>query len=535
MVSVTPKTRTITNGTANDGSVVEQSFYELYNNDQSLATEVNNIETGTYSFTGVKTFGNGLKTDTITDNSGNGIAVNNAILQNGYANLSSVRGTINSVDTTNDVLTTLSAHSLNAGDAVKVRVIQGGALPGGIVATTTYYASVPTSTTLSLYDNYTDAVGAGSTGKLDITSVGSGIIQLIGAPLSSKEGDFWLDGTGAKVRVNGSSLTIGAYPTGFHGSAAPVYSSSTQFTVANIRERDSSDAVNITKNTSTTVDISTTGLNGLAQSSNLTGTIAYANASATVTGTGTAFTSNFKAGDTIWDQSNSVAVGVVSSVGSDTSITLTSSFSGTGHSGATFRRGTRTASSRWYLYAISDGVTPGLILSNRNVAGGDTLVDLPSGYNYSRQLIFDLYLDGSSNIRPFMAYRGDKYTDIIFRDFDTGYSVLVSGNSTSAFTNPGGGTNINLSAYVPPVSKAAFLNGQIAYSSGSGTWGFYLKNPDGASTAGMLMAWCNSVGQSLGTFNNVLMPLNNSQQVAYRVDGNLASLYVYGYRITEIP
>jgi hypothetical protein len=40
-VSVTAKSRTISNGTANDGSVVEAEMVELYNNDATLATAIN--------------------------------------------------------------------------------------------------------------------------------------------------------------------------------------------------------------------------------------------------------------------------------------------------------------------------------------------------------------------------------------------------------------------------------------------------------------------------------------------------------------
>lgn len=42
-VSVTAKSRTITNGTANDGSIVEAEMVELYNNDSALATGVNAV------------------------------------------------------------------------------------------------------------------------------------------------------------------------------------------------------------------------------------------------------------------------------------------------------------------------------------------------------------------------------------------------------------------------------------------------------------------------------------------------------------
>ena len=45
MVSITPKSRSISNGTANDATPVEQNFTELYNNDTTLANAVTSLET----------------------------------------------------------------------------------------------------------------------------------------------------------------------------------------------------------------------------------------------------------------------------------------------------------------------------------------------------------------------------------------------------------------------------------------------------------------------------------------------------------
>jgi hypothetical protein len=45
MVSITPKTRTIVNGTPNDATPVETTIGELYNNDQTLATALTAVET----------------------------------------------------------------------------------------------------------------------------------------------------------------------------------------------------------------------------------------------------------------------------------------------------------------------------------------------------------------------------------------------------------------------------------------------------------------------------------------------------------
>lgn len=56
MTTVTAKSRTISNGTIPDAVPVEANFTELYNNDQTLATAVTNLESGSMTISGTKTF-----------------------------------------------------------------------------------------------------------------------------------------------------------------------------------------------------------------------------------------------------------------------------------------------------------------------------------------------------------------------------------------------------------------------------------------------------------------------------------------------
>ncbi len=284
--------------------------------------------------------------------------------------------------------------------------------------------------------------------------------------------------TQAATKGYTDTLVATTFPTGYRGSAPPVYASSTTFTVAFLRDRNSADDGNIAKATSTTVDITTTGLNGIARSTaNLTGTIAYNNASATVTGTSTTFTTDLVVGDTLYDQTNSVAVGVVLTIASNTSLTLAAAFSGTNRTGASYRRGARFANSRWYLYAITDGTTKGLILSNRNVAGGQTLVDLPSGYTKSRQQPVWWALDGSSNLinqfcaagwpyRPEWRYAGARVAQTVntaggaFVDCDATFRLLSAG--TAAYASPG---TITVSTLCPPIARELIYNWGLTSSS----------------------------------------------------------------------
>lgn len=324
--------------------------------------------------------------------------------------------------------------------------------------------------------------------------------------------------------------TVNPYPTGYRGSAPPVYASTSTFTVAYIRERDASDLYNITKATSTTVDMGTTGLNGIARStSNLTGTIAYTNASTTVTGTSTAFTTDYKVGDTIYDQTNGNAVGLIATIGSNTSITLAAAFSGTTRTGATHRRGAKVASSKWYLYAVSDGATPGLILSNRNVAGGDTLVDLPNaGYTISVQMKFGFVLDSSGNIIPFYVAEGwPNRPKIVYRVLfpamggTVGPTNVLDGGTQTSYTN------VNLSAFVPAISRIAEV--RYGHTGGSGTIDLYLRK-NGASSDEYVYNTTSVADSS----ENVMLETSSSQVIEYKVSTGSTDIAVWGFVVTEV-
>ena len=508
-VTVTPKTQTIVNGTANDGSIVNQMFTDCYDNDSTIAAYINahvalvdssNTFSAPQTFSAKVTLSNGANlseaSDPTTPIAGDAwySATNNAFY--GVIQVATVSGATNASPI---VITTSAAHNLVTGNTVQIY----GAL-GNTAANGKFVVTVTGPTTFSLN---------GSTGNGAYTSGGT-VAQ-------------WQ----TFLSVEKSFL-----PNRYRGTAVPVYATASTFTVAFIEDRDSTNAIDILKNSSTTLDFTTLALNGIAQSSNLTGTIAYSNGSPTVTGTGTAFSTEYVVGDTMWDQTNSVAVGVVLTVGSNTSITLRANYSGTGHSGGNHRRGCKAAGSIWYLYSTTDGATPGMILSNRNVAGGQTLTDLPSGYTYYRQQQFAAILDASANLFAFYVVNWGRQPSIFFRDFDNGsstYRALNAGTSTTAFTNPGGGANIDLSSFVPKISKEAFLAGQMSYVSGSGTWSTYLKSPDSTSTSGKSVTSVNSVGESIGIFNE-RVPTNSSQQVAYRVDAQSVSIYVQGFTVTEV-
>lgn len=113
--------------------------------------------------------------------------------------------------------------------------------------------------------------------------------NVAGSPVTLYEGQIWYDSTNHVPRIKTNATTTlslqTGWPTGRHGSAAPVYVSANTFTVAYIREKDSTDVYNLVKSTSTTVDISTTGLNGRDAGSDSSSTWYFLYAIGKTTGT----------------------------------------------------------------------------------------------------------------------------------------------------------------------------------------------------------------------------------------------------------
>lgn len=327
-----------------------------------------------------------------------------------------------------------------------------------------------------------------------------------------------------RVDVTLSALST-AYPTGFRNSAAPVYASTTTFTQAYIRDRDSSDSANITKNTTTTVDITTTGLNGIAQSAALTGTVGITSGSATITGSSTQFNTaganKIEVGDVICV--TGAQCRRIITVSSDTALTAESTFTTT-ISGAAYKRGGRAPNTHLLEYAITNGTTAGFILSTRNVASGQTLVDLPAGYTASRQQAFSVRLNSSSNMLEFYVAEGWPnrpkilYNTEFVSDNTDPTNVLNLGTATSF-------TTVSLASFVPSISQIAII---VAQKNGIGQ--FYLR--PGASTL--------TSGLSGYEYDNAIamettIKTNASQAIEYRVGGGNLDIAVRGFIVTEVP
>jgi hypothetical protein len=105
------------------------------------------------------------------------------------------------VSTTSNTLN-LGVTDLVTGDAVTYNT-NGGTAIGGLTNGTTYYVNVQTNGTVKLYDSYADAVAAGATGLMTLTSAGSGSATMVSA--TDNFGAYAISGAGGgKTGVAGS-------------------------------------------------------------------------------------------------------------------------------------------------------------------------------------------------------------------------------------------------------------------------------------------------------------------------------------------
>lgn len=500
-LNVTPKTITIQNENANDGSQVDQMFSDCYGNESTIASYINDncvLKTGANTFSGAQTF-------SAVANFPAGIKL----------------GTL--VNTENPDLGDLYYD-------VDTNTFTGIAKLGGNIATATNASPIVVNTTnphgLSGLGNHVFITGAlGNTaanGYWPVTIINANSFSLTG---STGNGAYTSGGVVYGYEQFVTESQIGALPTRYHGSATPVYSSASTITVAFIYERDLLDFINIAKSSSTVVNTATTGLNGIAQSQ-LFGTVSVTSGNTNV-GFSDAQTS-LQVGDVIV-----TAGGQARRIVSGSGITWTVNANWTSSEpGVNVFRGGLAASTYYYLYSTTNGVTPGLILSTRNVAAGDTLVDLPSGYSWSSQLVFVLQTDSSGNIVPFRVGSGwPKRPFISFSSMETAAGIykIISAFWQSTFTT------INCASIIPPVSRLVNLEFQPSRTGGSETQ-FYIRETGSGLTTGRYVS--EQAGSGFYVQSSVAnIPLNASQQLDIKAvgGGTFIDGYVTGYTITEIP
>jgi hypothetical protein len=313
------------------------------------------------------------------------------------------------------------------------------------------------------------------------------------------------------------------YPPYYQASAPPVYVSTSSFTVANIVCMDSTNAYPMINKSSITFSTGTLGaVNGIAQNGTAPGTMSYTNGSASVTGSSSIFGTVYDVGNVVYDSTNSVTVGVIGTINSNTSITLTTNFSGTSRTGAAYRNGGLAPNHFYYLYAIQGTSGTGLLASDFNVAGGGPVPPLPSGYTYYQQLPFAFLTDSSSHIIPFYVKPGVA-PFIGYRD--TQYSVLSAGTQSSF-------TSVSCASYIPPISTIA----NIVFFAGTGSSGsiYTYWDTTGSGTGHLIQDNAGADYQNIVAYADVY--LTSSQAFYYKTSsgGSLTAL-VNGFYVNLVP
>lgn len=224
-------------------------------------------------------------------------------------------------------------------------------------------------------------------------------------------------------------------------------------------------------------------INGVA-ATQLAGTVS--SSGTTVTGSGTAFLTDFAAGKPRVITADGISLRV-SSVASDTSLTLASA-PPVAWSGAIYWRGGPALGVSHHLYAVSNGTAAqdGFVWSPQDVGAGDTLADLPSGYAISRQTLYSA-LGLSGALVPSVYMGGGPYAPqyeySMFADNSANCwaNILASGSSATfaalslAATVPVGTVGVRLTI---GASTASQLYGRLrtAEERGAGRWIFSTSN-----------------------------------------------------------
>ncbi len=263
--------------------------------------------------------------------------------------------------------------------------------------------------------------------------------------------------TGSEVRVINSAPLYDQFSYNYEASSAPVFASTTTLTVARIACRDYLDSVNISKTSSSTLNIATTGLGGILQSTNRAGTVTFTSGTDTLTASGVDLTTVFQPGDVIEADGASVQARRIVSLTSSTAVVSDNwTVSGTA---VTYRRGGRAINTPYLIYAYNNNGTVGLMATTRNIAIGDTMVDSVAGLRY--QLLgvtkgsgtcgYYFTMNASNQITPF-RWAGNKQWYVLTQIAIT--AVLTDTTSIPAII-PAGASGFVLTSYLDGGASAA--------------------------------------------------------------------------------
>ncbi len=374
------------------------------------------------------------------------------------------------------------------------------------------------------HDDYVAGINQNST---DISNLGNQAVKLTG--------DQVINGTKGFVNVpyttggdptTPNSLTrkqyVDAASKGDIYGPAPVYINANSFKVDRFFVRNDENDGIIELTNPSIIDMGQTGINGIAVSGDLAGTIGTGGVSSTtINGVGTNFTGELFVGDVIWTASGGRRI---TSIISAVQLTVESAI--TLANGTTYRRGGEAPNTWYYLYAGTDfGTNIGLLLSTRNVSAGEQLWD--TSFPKIRQLPFAVRNDANSNLLKFWVNTGWPFRPEIY--YDVSFDTALASTDTRALTAGAATafTAVNCGNFIPPISQVGLFH--LGVNTGANS--IYLR-PTGSASNGR-RAYLAAAGADL---DFGAMQVNSSQQVDYKVitAANTLDIDVLGFIVTEV-
>jgi hypothetical protein len=518
----------IANGNLINADDLNAEFDQLVSESNSQDQRVTALESGAVTVTGVKTFNTPPRMNQVDEASAQaGVRIDGVLCRDGVVNSKPILATIANVDSATDQITTSSAHGLTTGNTVGLAVgSAGGELPGGLSESVFYYARVVSPSIITLHPSENDAMNGANT--VNITSAGSGTFNLICDPATPRPGDIWVSQKGElKYQSLTNTYTIldtqGRRMNRYENyTAAPVYTSPTTFTVANIACRDWADNYNIVNDLPVTVNVSSPSLNGTFQT-NAAGTVSVANGSSIVSVSGG--NGGFMVGDVIVTLGGQ-ARRVTAVDGSGNPTQVHANWTAT-ETNVPFKYGGRCGNTWYYAYATITSGNVGIYLSTRNFAEGQP-IDFPtSGF---RQLPFAIRLDSSGNIIPFYVEAGwPRRPKILYQVFYA--PMLTPSGATNVLYSGASTTYTDLTAvpnFVPRISRQAVVLMKM-YASAVATGYIRQKGTTGPDVFVIGVSPNSQLASQVWT-----VPTNANQMIEYRVSIGSADIDVMGYIVTEV-
>ncbi len=191
------------------------------------------------------------------------------------------------------------------------------------------------------------------------------------------------------------------------------------------------------------------------------------------------------------------------------------------------------ANDTWYFVYLIDDTTgannPAGLFSTVNEASAGSIT-LPSGYDAKRQLPIAVRNDDGGDLIPFVVV-GNQLKAGALIQYDVTHDLAGSSATNVLYvtTSATTFTDVDCSAYVPPISTMASLHAAVVHTAS----GNHYVRPNGGSHNGMILK-TNTNGNTAQQL--LAMPTDGSQVVEYQASTSTAdfNINVNGYYVTEV-